>query len=99
LWSGFQGQEIDAYRVRAWHSSIAKPSIQNVVTFMDKLVELGYASPNGKRAGNIKLLYLIYKIGQLVKLPSRATLVVKKLVNSGQRWSKILLYPKERRQN
>ena len=52
----FQGQEIDAYRVRYWHSSKAKPSIPECRTFMHKLVELGYAQSNGKSGKEYKII-------------------------------------------
>ncbi len=92
----FQGQEIDAYRVRAWHSSIAKPSIQQCRDLMNKLVELGYASPNGMAGREYKITLFNLQNRSTGQTPFQSDFGGQK---SGQFWSTLVKNftpPKER---
>jgi hypothetical protein len=92
----FQGQEIDAYRVRAWHSSIAKPSIQQCRDLMDKLVELGYASPNGMAGREYKITLFNLQNRSTGQTPFQSDFGGQK---TGQFWSTLVknfTLPKER---
>jgi hypothetical protein len=75
----FQGQEIDPYRVRYWHSSKAKPSIPECRKFMQNLVNLGYAIGNGKDGK------VTWAIGQMGKPCPSLLFPGQKLGKTGQK--------------